>query len=740
MEGAAKVTGATRFTADLRLSDLAHARLLLSTQAHARIVRLELEEARRAPGVLLVMGGSDLPPMKMSGAELPLARGEVVYAGQPVAAVVAETEAAAADAVALIEVEYESLPAAVDPADAIKPAAPLVLGESTSALDDAGAHGIGGGEVAVSEKPRNVTAVVEFRQGDAHAALAACDAVVEGRYSMPGVHQGFLETHVAMARPEPDGGVTIWAPTQGTFLTRKSVSEALGLPLGSVKVIPMAVGGGFGGKVYLLESLVVLLALRAGRAVRLELTRNEEFLMGRAAPGSVIDLKLGADRDGTLKALWAHVVFDNGAGMGGLGGLAGIFLASPYRLPAYEITGHDVATHKTPVAAYRAPGAPQAFFALESAMDELARKLGLDPLEFRLRNASREGDARPDGTRWPRIGLVECLEAAREHPLLRVPLGAGEGVGIAVGGWGGGREPAAAGCRVEPDGTLVLHVGYADISGTDTTMAMIAAETFGVALDRVKIQTGDTDSAPYSGMAGGSKITYTVGPAVQQAAAEARRQLLDIAAEELEAAAEDLVIEDGEVRVTGVPGGRSMGVGQLAGLAAQFGGRYPPVLGHGRTAITEQSPMFTVQIAKVAVDAEAGAFQLTAFAAIQDVGKAINPPEVVGQIHGGALQALGRALGEELVYDSEGQLRTASFLDYQMPSIDQVPDIDVLLLEIPSPVGPFGARGVGEPPAVPGPAAVANAIRAAVGVRLDSVPVRAGALLASLQPEPARPG
>ncbi len=736
LEGGAKVTGATRFTADLRLTELDHARLLLSPHAHARLVKVDLEAARGAPGVLLAMAGADLPPLNVSGAELPLAQGQVLYAGQPVAAVVAVSEAAAADAVALIEVEYEPMPAVVDPLAAIRPGAPLVLEPGGSALDDAGAHGIGGGEVAVDEKPPNVTAVVEFKQGDVHAALAGSEAVVEGRYEMPAVHQGFIETHITMARPEPDGGVTVWSPTQGSFLTRKSVADALGLPLGSIRVIPVPVGGGFGGKVYLLESLVVLLAQRTGRAVRLELTRNEEFLMGRGGPGCVIDLKLGADREGNLKALWAHIVFDNGAGHGGLGGLAGMFLAGTYRLPAFEVTGYDVATHKTPVAAYRAPGAPQAFFALESAMDQLAEKLGADPIEFRLRNASREGDARPDGTRWPRIGLVECLEAAREHPLLKAPLEAGEGVGLAVGGWGGGREPAAAGCRVEPDGSLVLHVGYADISGTDTTMAIIAAETFGVSVDKVKIQTGDTDSAPYSGMAGGSKITYTVGPAVQQAAAEARRQLLDIAAEELEASAEDLVIEDGEVRVAGVPG-RSIGIGHLAGLAAQFGGRYPPVLGQGRTAVTVQAPMFTVQIARVQVDRETGGWSLAGFAAIQDVGRAINPPEVVGQIQGGAVQALGRAFGEELVYDPEGQLRTASFLDYQVPSIDQVPDIDVRLLEIPSAVGPFGAKGVGEPPAVPGPAAVVNAIHSATGVRLCRVPVRADELLAATR-EPAQ--
>jgi len=271
-----------------------------------------------------------------------------------------------------------------------------------------------------------------------------------------------------------------------------------------------------------------------------------------------------------------------------------------------------------------------------------------------------------------------------------------------------------------------------DISGTDTTLAMIAAETFGVALERVRVESGNTATAPYAGMAGGSKIIYTVGPAVQQAAAEARRQLLDIAAEELEAAVEDLVIEDGEVRVAGVPG-RALGIGHLAHLGAQFMGRYAPVLGQGRHVVTKQSPMFTVHLARVRVDRETGEWRLTSYAAIQDVGKALNPPEVAGQVHGGAAQSMGRALGEELAWDADGQLRTASFVDYALPTIDQVPEIGVELLEIPSLFGPFGAKGVGEPPAVPGPAAVANAIQAACGIRLTELPAQFTRLVRSMQ-------
>ena len=731
LEGGAKVLGATRFTADLRLAGLAHARLLLSPLAAARIARLDLEAARRARGVLAAVAGADLPDLRLAGPEQPLARDRVFYAGQPVVAVVAETEAQAADALELVDVEYVPLPASVHPDAARAPEAAPVLDHGAAALDDAGAHGVTGGGREADERAPNVTAQVRFDRGDVAGALRASAVVVRGRYVVPAVHQGFIEPHLAIARPEPDGGLTVWTPTQGIFLARRTIAGQLGLPLGSVRVVPMAVGGGFGGKICLIEPLVAILARLVDRPVRLELTRSEEFAMGRGGPGAIIELELGATADGDLTGLRAGVLFDNGAGRGGIGSLAGLFLAGTYRLAAYEITARDVATNKTPVAAYRAPGAPQSYFALESAMDELARRLDMDPLELRLRNASREGDPRPDGQLWPRIGLIECLEAARQHRLYTEPAGSGEGVGVAVGGWGGGREPAAAGCRVEPDGSLLLHLGSVDVSGTDTTLAMIAAETFGVPVERVRVETGDSATAPYAGMAGGSKIIYTVGPAVQQAAAEARRQLLEIAAEELEAAVEDLVIENGEVRVAGVPG-RARGVGELAEMGARFGGTYAPVLGQGRHAVTVQSPMFTVHVARVRSDPETGEWRLTAYAAIQDVGRALNPAEVMAQVHGGAVQSAGRALGEELAWDGEGQLRTGSFVDYGLPTIDQVPQIEVELVEVPSPVGPFGARGVGEPPAVPAPAAIANAIRAASGRRPTTLPADFGRLVLSM--------
>jgi CO/xanthine dehydrogenase Mo-binding subunit len=329
--------------------------------------------------------------------------------------------------------------------------------------------------------------------------------------------------------------------------------------------------------------------------------------------------------------------------------------------------------------------------------------------------------------------MVECLEAARRHPVYTAPLGPGEGVGVAVGSWGGARSPAAAGCRVEPDGTVSVLIGTPDISGSSTGLAMIAAEAFGISAERVRVDIGDTAVAPHGPTAAGSQTTYSLGGAVYEAALEARRQLLEIATEELEAAPEDLDIVDGRVTVKGVPE-RYVEITKLVALSTEFMGRYRPIQAMGRSAVERASPAFTVHIARVRTDPETGAFQVIGYAAIQDVGRAINPPEVRAQVHGGAVQSLGRALGEQLFYDAEGQLRSGSFLDYELPTADQVPVIEVELVEVPSPVGPLGAKGVGEPPAIPGPAALTNALARATGVRVRDVPIDRSVLVRASSP------
>lgn len=724
LEGREKVTGATTFTADVQEAGLARARLVLSPFAHARIAGIETSAALAAPGVLAVVTGADLPEGMTAGAEGALARDFVHHVGQPVAVVIGETEGAAADGAALLDVEYEARPALTDIDAAMQPEAPLVI-QQPAATDEAATHGAAFGGDGATDRPRNATAAAKFDRGDVDAEFGAAAAVVERRFEIASVHQGFLEPHVSMARPDDDGGMTVWTSSQSRFDARDAVADALGIDHPKVRVHPMAIGGGFGGKFVLLEPLVAFCAQRVGRPVLLALTRNEEFLMGRAAPGCIIELKLGASAGGELLALRGRVYYDSGAAVGWHAGVSAYFLGVPYRVKALDVVGHDIATHKTPGTAYRAPGAAQAFFALECALDELAQKLGVDPIELRLRNVVREGDANPAGGVWGSIAGIDVLEAAKTHPLYTTPTGAGEAIGVALGAWGGANAPAESVCRVERDGSLVLQLGTVDLTGTDTTFAMIAAEVLGVPADRIKVEHPDSSAAPKAPGSGGSVTTYSVGPAVQAAATELRRKLLDLASESLEVAPEDLETVDGRFQVRGVPT-RSV---DIVELAAGANGDEERLRAHGEAAVAEAAPVFTVHIARARVDRETGQFELTAYAAIQDIGKALNPPEVEAQIHGGALQGLGRALGEELVYDADGQLRTGTFADYKLPTIDQMPAPDVVMVEVPSKLGPFGARHVGEPPAVPGAAALANAVSAAAGVRVTSLPIDPESLL-----------
>jgi len=723
LEGRRKVVGRTGFTADLRIPDLCHVRLVLSPHAAARITGYDLDAARAVPGVVDVVTGADLPPAPgVDGPHLALARDRVYYAGQPVVAVVGETAAAAADGAALAQVDFEALPAVTDVEQALRPDAPHVLDKGDGA-DEMSDHAAAVAASRSADDHPNVLGHVALTRGDVDAAFAAAAHVVRGRWVTPRVHQAPLEPHVVTAIPDGDGGVTVSTPTQGPYRGRTELAHATGLPIGAVRLVPMPVGGGFGGKaITLVEPLVALLALRLDRPVTCELTRTEEFLYGRPAASAIAEVEVAASATGDLLGLRARVWYDTGAGgTRGMAGSAAILLGAAYRFPAYDYHGFDVQTNKTPIAPYRAPSAPPVNFAIEGAMDELAREVGADPAEFKLRHLPREGDERTDGKPWPPVTMIECLDRARRHRLYTRPRERGEGVGIAVGVWLGVREPASAACRVEPDGSLALQVGYVDLTGTDTTMAILAADAFGIEVERVRIEAGDTGVAPFGGSSGGSKTTYSNGPAVIAAATEARRQLLEVAADRLEAAPEDLVIAGGQVRVAGSPS-RGIGIGEVASLATTYNSRYAPILGVGRNGIDREAPMCTAHVCRVRTDPDTGEWRITGYLAVQDVGRAINPAEIEGQIHGGALQGVGRALGEVIVHDADGTPRTASFIDYDLPTIDQAPPFEVVLLEIPSPLGPLGAKGVGEPPAIPGPAAVANALRDATGIRLTELP------------------
>jgi CO/xanthine dehydrogenase Mo-binding subunit len=724
-----KLTGQAKYAGDLSLPGMLYGRLVVSPYAHARIVNIDKSAAEKLPGVI-VLTAADLPIAERAPTRVgePLAAEEVLFNGHPVAVVLAESEAVAEDALGLVEVSYEQLPAVVEVDAALAPDAPRARNQAVVASGETEAHASVSGQKEELEKPAspNVSNQAHFHRGDVAQGFAEADVVVEETYRSSWVHQSPIEPQVAAAWLDPTGALTIWSSTQGQFFPRQQIAKLLGLPARRVKVVGMTIGGGFGSKLMLIEPLVASVAMAVRRPVRIAFTRSEEYLAANPAPEAEIRVKAGAKRDGTLTGLQAMVTFDTGGFPASPLGICAMLLSSSYRCPNVEVRGVEVMTNKVSPAAYRAPGSQQAYYALESTIDLLARKLGQDPLEFRLKNAVRQGDQRIDGNPWPRIGLHECLVAAQDHPLWqsRDRKRSDEGIGLAIGGWPGGLMAAEAGCRMESDGTFTILTGSVDLSGTYTAFAQIAAEVLGLPVEKIQIVEGDTDTAPFGPVSGGSLTTYMVGPAVQQAAAQAKDQLLRIAAEELEAAPEDLEIADGEIRVKGVEN-RSITLERIGDLTMNFGAKYAPVQGQGKRGSAPNAPGFTVHIAKVRVDRATGRVDLLDYVAIQDVGKAINPAEVRGQIMGGVAQGIGWALREALIYGDEGQLLTGSLMDYALPAAADLPPIDCQLVEVPAPEGPFGAKGVGEPPAIPGPGAIANAIRDAVGVAPTTMPMTA---------------
>jgi CO/xanthine dehydrogenase Mo-binding subunit len=729
-----KVTGAICYAGDLRLPGLLHARLVLSSEPHARVEIVDAEEARQVAGVVAVLTAADLPIV--AGGLLrhhePLARDEVVFVGQPVAMVVAESRAAAEDGAEAVIVDYSTLEPVVDLEAAMASGAALARvdqrGETVGGVESLHAGVAGGGREAPEEDlSENVLGRRFYGRGDVSEALANGAAVVARRYKTSWIYQGYLEPQVATAWVEPAGDLVVSTSTQGAFYTRDEIAKLFGLPVSKVRVKAEALGGAFGGKLLIVEPLVSGAALLLRRPVRLELTRTEDFVASNPAPASVIELRIGAQASGELTGLDARIVFDRGTNVEwGLEDIAAVLIAGPYKWPAYAIRAYGVQTNRVGFGSYRAPGGPPAAFAVESLLDELAKALGSDPLDLRLQNVIEEGDPGIDGEAWPPVGVRECLERVKAHPLWakRHNLPPAEGLGVAVATWPGGNEPAAAACRLESDGGLTIVTGVVDMTGTESAFAAIAAETFGLPLERVTVSTADTETAPYAPVSGGSKITYTVGRAVEQAAAQAREQLLRIAAEELEAAPEDLEIVDGVIRPIGVPT-REVSVAELAGRILDFGSTHEPVEGHGRTAQACLAPSTAAHVAHIRVDRDTGQVDVLGYIVAQDVGRALNPAMVEGQMRGGVAQGIGWALMEELIYDDGGQLLTGSFVDYTIPSADTVPEIETLIVEVPAPHGPFGAKGVGEAPVIAAPAAVANAIAAATGARMDKLPMTA---------------
>lgn len=742
IDGRAKVTGSIRFAPDLKLPGMLYSRFVTSVHAHANVRNIDASQALAIPGVVAVLTAHDLPDIPPSDrSHLLLARGRVIFVGQPIALVLATSASIAEDGAEQVVVDYEPLPAAVTMDEALAENAPLVWpnGVPTGVSEAAGEHGISADGDSASQNGKKISNIVgqsQLTRGHVAAGFAEADVIVERTYTTPMVHQSPIETQTVLAQPEPDtDGMTIWASAQTQFGLQHEIADALGIPDSDVRVTATPVGGAFGSKFGLYELLAAVAARAVGRPVRLLLSRTEEMIAANPAPPARIWLRIGAKRDGTLTALEGDVTLDNGCFPFALGGFLAYMLGSFYRVPNLAIKATNVMTFKQSTGAYRAPGATSLIFALDCSLDELAERLNLDPIDMRLKNIALAGDPMADGRPWPATGAREVLEAVRNHPVWQnraAAKAAGRGVGVSVGGWMGGTEPAAAVCSLQRDGLLHVNVGSVDLSGTTTSFALIAAETFGVTPDKVRIITSDTETAPYAGGTGGSKTLYTVGAAVAVAATEARQQVLAIAADELEAAVEDLEIVDGKVMVRGVASS-AIKLSDIAAQTMQFGGKYAPVFAAGRSAERASAPAFCAQLAEVEVDRDTGAVQVHHLVVAQDVGRAINPLAIQGQMMGGATQGLGWALYEKMTYDEQGQLLTGSWLDYNLPHSNQSAEkIDTIVVEVPSDKGPFGARGVGEPPVIPTPAAVANAIAAVTGVRLSDLPMTAPQVLVAL--------
>lgn len=729
LDGPEKLAGRARYVGDVELPRMLHGRPVLSPMASARIVGIDVEAARAVPGVVAVLTEKDLPSAGRPMTSRPtavLARDRVVFTGQPVAVVVAETDEAAADGAQQVLVEYEPTTPVLDAAAAMRPDSPLVWPEGMDQGDggDEVAHAAVETEDEGDEKPlSNVHAHVHFHRGDVEAGLREATATVHRTYRTPYVHQGYLEPNGAVADYDPvRREMTVYASTQGQFQIRAEVAKVTGLPAQRIRVIQATVGGGFGAKYGIVDPLAAAVAMAVGRPVKIMLTRTEDFLTSTPSPGIDIDLELGITAD-AITALRGRAIVDSGAFPVGLGAIVGILLGGYYRCANVDIEVSEVLTNKQPGGAYRAPGAPSTSFAIEQALDEALRQLDLDPMEYRLANVAGPGDAMGTGAPWPDLGLRPTLEKLRAHPAwAQRSTDPDEGVGIAIGCWPGAASPASAICKADVDGSIQLLVGNADISGVNGSLVLVAAEVLQISPDKIELVVGDTRDGVYAAPAGGSQTTYSVSHAVRRAAEEVRRQLLEMAGDRLEVAVEDLEMEDGTIQVKGAPT-RKVSIAELATTGQSQGGGPGPVIGDGRAAVEVNAPGVAAHLVKVKVDRETGTVTPLQYVAAQDIGFALNPLLVEGQIHGGSGQGIGWGLFEGMQHDPDGQLVTATFLDYALPSIDSFPQIEALMVENPSEHGLHGARIVGEPPIVPGAAALANAVYDAVGVRITSLPI-----------------
>lgn len=733
-DGVDKVTGQANYGADFTLPGMLVGRALRSPHAHARIKSIDTSRAAALPGVRAVVTAADFPELPSevaAGGEAPvnyrhisenaIARHKALYEGHAVAAVAASSANIAEQALALIDVKYEILPHVIDVRAAMAPNAPVLH-------DDLFTNGVEPKPTTAS----NIATRTQFVMGDVAQGFAESEVVIEREYTTQPVHQGYIEPHACVASMAADGMTTVWCSSQGQFMVREFCAKLLRLEVSSIRVIPAEIGGGFGGKttVYL-EPLAIALSRKSGHPVKMVMSRDEVFRASGPTSGAHLRVKIGAKKDGTLVAGELELAYQAGAfpGSPAVPGCMTSFAA--YDLPHAKAIGYDVVSNRPKCAAYRAPGAPMAAFAVESALDELALQLNLDPLELRLKNAAKEGTRAIYGPKFPVIGFIDTLRAAQAHAHYRAPLKANQGRGVASGFWFNIGGQSSANVHINEDGTAEVVTGNPDIGGSRASMAIMAAEVLGIDLAKVKPIIGDTGSVGYSFLTGGSRVTFATGKAVVEAANDVVQQLKVRAAKLWKCGPEEVIWKDGVAYpAQGQTDMRTqLSLAEIAASAAKTGG---PISGKASLNVGGAGAGFGTHICDVEVDPETGRVTVVRYTAIQDVGRAIHPGYVEGQLQGGAAQGIGWALNEEYVYDDQGRLQNAGFLDYRMPVASDLPMIDTVLVEVPNPSHPFGVRGVGEVPIVPPLAAVANAVARAGGVRVNDLPISPPRLLAAL--------
>ncbi|MBM3139603.1 MAG: xanthine dehydrogenase family protein molybdopterin-binding subunit [Chloroflexi bacterium] len=740
-DGVDKVTGRAIYGADVRLPGLLAGRVLRSPHAHAIIRKIDVSRALAHPGVFAVITHDDIPlpaepvmetirgpmPSRWENERL-LARRKVLFKGHPVAALCASDIHTAEDALALIDVEYEVLPPVTSLDDALLPSAPVLH-------DDGFAADIPGLFEPVDGRSSNIARRLELTVGDVEQGFRDAEVVLEHEYETAMAHQGYIEPHNGTAQWNRDGKITIWTSTQGAFGVRSGVSRVLRIPLRDIRVIPAEIGGGFGAKnVIYLEPLAVLLSKKSGRPVQITMNRTEVLEATGPTSGTRSWVKLGATRDGTILAADIRLEYEAGAYPGSPVAGGARCALGPYHIPHQRVVGLDVCLNRPKTAAYRAPGAPASEFAVESALDELADTLEMDPLELRLKNSAHEGSPRTDGAVHGSIGALEVMTAALNHPHYRSEItGVSRGRGIALGFWQNGGGESSAYANVHADGTVTLVTGSVDIGGQRAALAMQFAETLGLPYEDINSLVGDTDSIGFTGNTGGSRTTFATGWAVYQAALDVRDQLERRVARIWEVDRSQVTYDPDGAVLRG-PDGTTMTFKEAARRLPGTGGNIQGQADIVATTVGKIGACFGAHIVDVEVDRDTGKVEILRYTAIQDVGKAIHPSYVEGQIQGGVAQGVGMALNEEYIYNDAGVMLNSSFLDYRMPVANDLPMIECVLVEVPNPGHPFGVRGVGEVPIVPPLGAIANAISDAIGVRVRRLPASPRVLLEELLP------